>query len=133
MYRLYKTYINSDGSYFDMEVIHFNCIQEYHKLLNRSLKTCEAHNGVLYKVAYTPEPLYLSETYQRSAVYHISNANNINTLTEFKKCLKEYFPKYINYISNENIIKELNHMSSFVLDNEKLYPNIKRIIEVKGK
>ena len=34
---------------------------------------------------------------------------------------------------NENIIKELNHMASFVLDNEKIYPNIKRIIEVKGK
>ena len=103
MYRLYKTYINSDGSYFDMEAIHFNCIQEYHKLLNRSLKTCEAYEGVLCNVAYTTKPLYLSEAYQRSAVYHISNANDINTLTEFKKCLKEYFPEYINYISNENI------------------------------
>ena len=133
MYRLYKTYTNSDGSYFDMEAVYFNCIQEYHKLLNRSLKTCEAHEGVLYNVAYTTKPLYLSEAYQRSAVYHISDANAINTLTEFKKCLKEYFPEYINYISNENIIKELNHMASFVLDNEKLYPNIKRIIEVKGK
>ena len=102
MYRLYKTYINSDGSYFDMESVYFNCIQEYHKLLNRSLKTCEAHNGVLYKVAYTTKPLYLSEDYQRSVVYHISNANDINTLTEFKKCLKEYFPICILITSINN-------------------------------
>lgn len=133
MYRLYKTYINADGSYLDMEAVYFNCIQEHSKLLNRSLKTCEAHDEVLCKVAYTLEPLYLSEDYQRSAVYHISNANNINTLTEFKTCLKEYFPEYIKYISNENIIKELNNMASFVLSGEKLYPNIKRIIEVRGK
>lgn len=133
MYRLYKTYINADGSYFDMEAVHLNCIQEHSKLLNRSLKTCEAYEGVLCKVAYTPEPLYLSEGYQRQAVYYISNANNINTLTEFKKHLKEYFPEYIKYISNANIIKELNHMASFVLSGERVYPDIKRIIEVKGK
>ena len=89
MYRLYKTYINSDGSYLDMEACHFNDAQLHQQLLNRSLKTCEAHNEVLYNVAYTTEPLYLSEVYQRSAVY------DINTLTEFKKCLKEYFPEYI--------------------------------------
>lgn len=133
MYRLYKTYILANGSYFNMEACHFNDAQLHQQLLNRSLKTCEEHDGVLCKVAYTLEPLYLSEDYQRQAVYYISNANNISTFTEFKKFLKEHFPEYVKHVTDKYIIKELNHMASLVLSDERLYPNIKRIIEVRGK
>lgn len=61
MHKLYKTFINTDGSYFDMEVLFINNEEEYQKLLNRSLKTCEEVSGVFYNVSYTKTPLYLSK------------------------------------------------------------------------
>lgn len=131
MHKLYKTFINTDGSYFDMEVLFINNEEEYQKLLNRSLKTCEEVSGVFYNVSYTKIPLYLSKDYQKNIVYHIANANRINTYKEFMECLNTYYPEFKNLLNSSIIIEELNLMYNLQVNTTKLYPKMKRIIEVK--
>lgn len=128
--RIYKTYINNDGSYFDMEAM-FIPEEDVQKYLNRSLKTCEEVSGTMCKVAYTEEALYYSDLYQENIVYFIANANSISTFTQFKDCIKDFYPEYVGKIKSDIIIKELNNMASSVLDGEYLYPNMKRIIQHK--
>ena len=130
MFRIYKTLITIEGIPLYCDVLFSNNEMEYNSLLNASGKSFEEFNKKQCLVHYTVEPLYFDMEQQRNIVYHIANANNLNTYTEFWDFVKKHYKEFLSVISSQAVVEELNFMASFVLDGEKLYPKIKRIIVV---
>ena len=126
MYRLYKTTIALNGSYLTSEPLFFNNLPQYTDRLKTPLESTE--DGL--KIMYTTDALYYDFNQQKDIVYYIANANKLNTYTEVKEMLKNHYPEYYNFVTTEAIISTLNWMYNSSLDNEKLYPQTKRIIQV---
>ena len=129
-WRLYKTVTDRLGNYLDMEAL-FITPEYAGELISKSGEVNEKGQTILY----TKEPMYYTEEYQRSLVYHIVNANNYKTYSDFINGLKTHYPEYyLNLIDKKYIAKEFNAMRNLILDGESCYPDVKRIILVnKGK
>ncbi len=125
MNRIYKTIVSPLGINLEMDIL-FPNKETNEILLNKSGLKDKNGNTILY----TTTPIYLDELTQKCFIYHVSNANKVNTYSEFMKIIKQYHPEYLSFISKENIINELNLMASFIMDGEKLYPNMKKIIAI---